>query len=174
MTSSSFDAWFEQPEETLFWNLITRIENRQWRMANIQSLRPQAAHLVRLAFLVTRYNNGGLLYVFECDQPGFGKAIADALAWVGLPDGADVLREAFELFPTAADYDDWDRRFATIARVRDAFDRLDERLGNCVGQVAWSAGRYARDHRSEFEWLRAHPPYDPGSDSYNDQGPDAG
>ena len=170
---SSFDSLFDSSEHGLFWGLVTRIEGRAWSLDQVADLPPQAAALIRLAFLETRYNNGGLLYVFECDQPGFGRAIVDALRLVGLDDGAEILAKAFDLFPTQADYDDWERRFETIAGVRPEFDELDGALGSTVDAIEWAAGRYIKAHRSEYEYLRAHRAYDPTTDSYGDSGYDA-
>ena len=82
-TGSAFDALF-QPGGDLLWGLIERIENRSWRVDRIKTLPPPTAALVRLAFLKTRYDNGGLLYVFECDHPACGRAICDALAHLGV------------------------------------------------------------------------------------------
>jgi hypothetical protein len=169
-STSSFDALFESPGGDLLWGLIQRIENRQWRMDRITELPPQSAVLVRLAFLKTRYDNGGLLYVCECDGPGFGRAICDALTLVELRDGAEVMTRAFDLFPSQADYDDWDRRFATIARVRPDFDQLDSLLAPTVDAIEEAACRYIRSHRQDYEYLRARRPYDSLTDSYDASG----
>jgi Domain of unknown function (DUF4375) len=174
-TGSSFDALFDGSDHDLFWGLIVRIEDRSvCKSANCLDLPPQSAALVRLAFLKTRDDNGGLLYVFECDRPDLGRAIAAALDLVGLHAGATVLRQAFDLFPDQASYDDWDRRFATIARVRPEFDRLDTALGIGIGDLEGAAARYIRGHRRDYEYLRAKPPYDSGTDTYDDLPPDAG
>ena len=171
---SKFDSLFEKSEEGLFWGLIARIESRSWSMDRVMDLPPQSAALVRLAFLETRYNNGGLLYVFECDRPGFGRMIVDALRLVGLVEGAEILAKSFALFPTQAEYDDWERRFATIARFRSEFELLDQALGAAVLQIGWAAGRHINTHRADYEYLRAFPPYDPATDSYEEDGSEAG
>jgi hypothetical protein len=101
-------------------------------MDRISKLPPPSAALVRLAFFKTRYDNGGLLYVFECD--------------------------------------DWDRRFATVRRVREKFDRLDSALARSVDAIEQAACRYIRSHRQEYEYLRAKRPYDSLKDSYGDSG----
>ena len=168
-TGSAFDALF-QPGGDLLWGLIERIENRSWRVDRIKTLPPPTAALVRLAFLKTRYDNGGLLYVFECDHPACGRAICDALALVGLRAGAKVLTRAFDLFPSQADYDDWDRRFATIARLRKKFDHLDRALGASVAAIEEAAAGYIRTHRQEFEHLRKRRPYHPLEDCYGEPG----
>lgn len=174
-TGSSFDALFDRSDQDLFWGLLVRIEDRSFcKSGSCLDLPPQSAALVRLGFLKTRYDNGGLLYVFECDRPDLGRAIADALALVGLHEGAAALRQAFDLFPDQASYDDWDRRFATIARVRPEFDRLDTALGIGIDDLEEAAARYIRNHRRDYEYLRAKPPYDSAKDAYDDLPPDAG
>lgn len=170
---SSFDQLFEASEEDLFWGLITRIEGRSWSMDQVSELPPQSAALVRLAFFSTRYDNGRLLYVFECDRPGFGRAIVDALRLVSLDQAADLLAQAFDLFPTKQDYDDWDKRFRTIAKVRPEFDRLDDALCAFSDSIRWAAGRYIKTHRRDFEYLRAHRPYDSSTDTYGGDESDA-
>lgn len=69
-----------------------------------------------------------------------------------------------------SDYDDWDRRFATIARLRKKFDRLDSALGASVDAIEEAAAWYSRTHRQKFEYLRKRRPYDPIDDSYGARG----
>jgi hypothetical protein len=172
-STSSFDALFD-PGGDLLGGLLRRIEDRSWRMERITELPPSLAALVRLGFLKTRYDNGGLLYVFECDRLGFGRGICDALTLVGRRDGAALLMQAFDLFPSQAGYDDWYRRFAIIGRVRRDFDRIDSALGPCVDAIEQAACQYIRSHRQDYEHLRAKRPFNSLTDSYDDSGYDAG
>lgn len=171
---SSFDGLFEGSCESLFWGLVSRLESPRGGGSQIQELSPHCEHLLRLAFLKTRFDNGGLLYVFECDGPGNGRNMCAALEMVGLREGAKILKAAFDLFPNQEAYDDWDSRFATIARVRPEFDRLDLELGQFVADIEEASCRYVRSHRQEYEFLRVRRSYDSIQRSYKDSGPDAG
>lgn len=97
-----FDSVFEGPDAELIMDLVRRIEGPKWRPEHIMSLSTSEALVVRLCRFDGIFGNGGLQYWFECDADIYGKHTGGAFRAVGLPDAAEALDAAYDVFPTQA------------------------------------------------------------------------
>jgi hypothetical protein len=154
-----FDSVFEAPDAELIMDLVGRIEGPKWRPEHIMSLSDPEAHVVRLCRFDGIFGNGGLHYWFECDADIYGKYTSKALRAVGLPDAADALDAAYEVFPTQEHYDDFELRMAALRNLADQFQPLEERLWQAHGEIDTRAADYARRHKDAFEHLRQTRPW---------------
>lgn len=168
MTASRFDQLFEQSNEQLFWGLITRIEGEDWTRDRIPSLEPAHAVLVRVAFFSGIFGNGGLQYWFECDSPHYHLATAEALRTIGLPEAADALADAYRLFRTPKEYEDFGRRMQCLQERKAEFEVCEGKLWYDYQRIEWEAGRFASRNRQAFEGLRHRLPYDSSSRDHGD------
>ncbi|MGE3171574.1 MAG: DUF4375 domain-containing protein [Planctomycetota bacterium] len=154
-----FDAVFGGPDDDLVLDLVARIEGPDWRPEHLLSLPEPWAHVVTLCRFDGIFGNGGLQYWFECDTGLQGTRTCAALRAVGLPDAADALAAAYQVFPTQGHYDDMGLRMATLRERTAEFEPLEQRLWEGHERVMAHTAAYARANRAAFEDLRRRRPW---------------
>jgi Domain of unknown function (DUF4375) len=168
MTQSRFDLLFQGADADLFWAMITRIQDHSWHVSKLRQLPAEQATILRVCWFRVIFGNGGLQYWFECDSPDYGAATVLALRAVGLERSADALANAYQLFATSENWEDWERRMKTVEARRADIDACDATLWSEFNVLETAGGRFVRANREAFENLRDKLPYDPVAKVYGD------
>lgn len=162
----SFDHLLTGSDVELFWGVITRIEDAAWKASKVVSLPKEQQVVERVVWFHSIFGNGGLQYWFEQDGENYGAATAVALRAIGLERSASALEQAYALFASAADWQDWDRRLAVVQASATVIQESEKVLWTEYESMEGRAGRYIRGNLHAFEDLRSRLPFDPVAKFY--------